>query len=91
MVTYDIEDDKKRTKISKTLEGYGGTRVQKSVFECEIELKQFNTLKRKLHKFRGKSDSIRYYHLCQRCIKAIEADEPKSKLVETEEHEVEVV
>ena len=91
IVTYDIEDDKKRTKIHKTLHDFGGTRVQKSVFECEIEEKQFKRLKRMLHKYREKTDSIRYYHLCQRGIKAIEFDEAKSKLVKVDKHEVKVV
>jgi len=33
LVTYDISDNKRRTKLATFLEGYG-RRVQKSVFEC---------------------------------------------------------
>jgi len=33
LVTYDIENDRRRTKIHKVLEGYGIS-VQYSVFEC---------------------------------------------------------
>ena len=35
LVSYDIESDRLRKKISDTLENYG-IRIQYSVFECEI-------------------------------------------------------
>ena len=35
LVSYDISDDKRRTKVFKTLEGFGD-HVQYSVFLCEL-------------------------------------------------------
>ena len=47
IVFYDISDNKIRNKIVKILESYG-IRMQKSVFQCEISLRQFIQLKLKL-------------------------------------------
>lgn len=46
-ITYDITNDKARSKIVKILLSYG-FRVQKSVFEVEITKSQFQTLKKSL-------------------------------------------
>ncbi|MCA9742068.1 CRISPR-associated endonuclease Cas2, partial [candidate division KSB1 bacterium] len=35
LVSYDIVDDKQRTKLAKRLQNYG-QRVQYSVFECDL-------------------------------------------------------
>lgn len=35
IVTYDISDDKRRTRVSKRLESYGD-RLQYSVFSCDL-------------------------------------------------------
>ena len=43
LIVYDIPDNKRRTKLSKFLEGYG-RRVQKSVFECFISLDEMRKL-----------------------------------------------
>lgn len=47
IVFYDISNDKIRYKIVKILESYG-IRMQKSVFQCEVSLRQFIELKIKL-------------------------------------------
>jgi len=46
-ITYDISNNKARTKIVKILLSYG-FRVQKSVFELEVTNNQFQTLKKSL-------------------------------------------
>ncbi len=46
-VTYDLTNNKARSKIVKILESYW-FRVQKSVFELEVTKSQFETLKRSL-------------------------------------------
>jgi len=43
VVVYDIPDDKRRTKLSKFLEGYG-RRTQFSVFECFLSLEEMREL-----------------------------------------------
>ena len=36
LICYDIRDDKRLTRVAKTMRGFGD-RVQYSVFECQIE------------------------------------------------------
>ena len=67
LLTYDIdgntnEDKKRLRKIAKICEQYG-IRVQNSVFELEIDNKEFLVLKNKLEKEMSASDSIRFYKL----------------------------
>jgi CRISPR-associated protein Cas2 len=70
VVTYDISNDKRRTKLSDLLEGYG-VRVNYSVFEVELsEAKREKLLyeielKKLINK---KYDSLRFYHLCENCV-----------------------
>ena len=72
IVCYDIPDDRRRTSVAKTLEGYG-YRVQKSVFECEISAVLYDKMKKRLEKkVHAEEDSIRYYNLCQSCLSKIE-------------------
>ena len=72
LISYDIEDDKKRTKVSKLLENYG-TRVQYSVFECLINMEQLKTIKEKTKKIINlETDSIRFYSICDSCVNRIE-------------------
>mgnify|MGYP000629638689 CR=1 FL=1 len=47
LITYDIEDDKKRKKISDELEAFG-YRVNYSVFECELNQTKLKKLIEKL-------------------------------------------
>ncbi len=47
VISYDIEENRVRRKLSKLLEGYG-VRVQYSVFECEISEKRFQELYKKI-------------------------------------------
>ena len=67
VICFDISNDKNRRKVVKELENKG-KRVQKSVFECFLNDKQFLTLKEVLEKnINLKTDSIRYYQLCANC------------------------
>jgi len=79
VISYDIEDNSNRKKISDLLEDAGGTRVQKSVFECWLTRKDVSGLKKKIHRLKAKKDSVRYYSLCRMCGQKIVADEPSSK------------
>lgn len=47
LISYDIPDDKRRTKIAHLLEGYG-ERVQYSVFEVWATEKELETLRQQL-------------------------------------------
>ncbi|MCM8771962.1 MAG: CRISPR-associated endonuclease Cas2 [Candidatus Omnitrophica bacterium] len=72
VISYDIQDDKKRHKVSQILENYG-TRVQYSVFECLINDEQLKKIKEKIKEIIDKeNDSIRFYIICEGCLKKIE-------------------
>ncbi len=73
VMSYDIVPDKRRTKLAKLLEGFG-TRVQRSVFECDLTAQQFTLLRRRLEKLvqPGEGDSLRIYRLCAGCVETVE-------------------
>jgi CRISPR-associated protein Cas2 len=68
LIAYDIQDDKRRKKISDILEGFG-YRVNYSVFELSITKTKYIKL---LSQFEEivvkKEDSLRIYHLCEKCV-----------------------
>lgn len=67
VVSYDIPNDRRRTRVMKTLEGFGH-RVQYSVFECELRPADLDKLKARLKSLIQKEeDDIRFYDLCENC------------------------
>jgi CRISPR-associated protein Cas2 len=67
LISYDLENDRSRNALAKTLKDFG-PRVQKSVFEADVQPKELERLYGKLEKVKlGKEDSIRLYHLCEGC------------------------
>ena len=67
VVSYDSPNDRRRTKVMKTLEGYGH-RVQYSVFECELRPADLEKLKARLKTLiQPEEDDIRFYDLCESC------------------------
>lgn len=67
IISYDIPDDRRRTKIAKTLLDFGD-RVQYSVFEARLDKKLLDKLVQKLLEIIEESeDSIRIYPLCAAC------------------------
>lgn len=72
IVSYDITNDKRRNKVSQTLLDFG-TRVQYSVFECDITPVQYQVLRTRLQPLVDEQeDSIRFYQLCKHCIAQVE-------------------
>jgi CRISPR-associated protein Cas2 len=71
VVCYDVPENRRRTRMSSILKGFG-SRVQRSVFECDISPKHFEKLQRKLMKVLTEEDGLRYYVLCGDCVKKIE-------------------
>ena len=68
VVSYDISDDKRRTHVCATLKNYG-TRVQCSVFECELVPRQLTKLRAELERLiDAKEDGLRFYRLCKDCL-----------------------
>ena len=72
VVSYDIHSDKRRTKVHEMLQNYG-YRVQFSVFECDVNKRQFAELQRRLAELIDleADDSVRYYELCASCQRKI--------------------
>jgi len=69
VVSYDIVDDRTRNKISKTMLDFG-TRIQYSVFECNLNKAQIKEMVRRLKELLNEEeDSIRIYYLCDQCLK----------------------
>jgi CRISPR-associated protein Cas2 len=72
VITYDISEDKRRTKIHKILSSYGQW-MQFSVFECNLTATQYTKLRNRLNKLiKSDLDSIRFYFLCECCQQKVE-------------------
>ena len=72
VVAYDIPNDKRRTKVHKTLSGFGKW-TQYSLFECHLSPKQYLQLRQKLDRLLdAEEDSIRFYVLCLSCLAKVE-------------------
>jgi CRISPR-associated protein Cas2 len=73
VVSYDIPDDRRRTRVARLLEGYG-TRVQKSVFEAHLDRRGYTDLRKRLDRLlNSDEDSVRFYRLCRECRETVEA------------------
>jgi CRISPR-associated protein Cas2 len=71
VVSYDIPDDKRRLRVAKTLLDFG-TRVQYSVFECQLSPEDLAELVDRLKKvIRLDEDLVRIYALCAGCEREI--------------------
>jgi len=72
VISYDISEDKRRTKIHNVLKSYGQW-MQYSVFECDLSESQYAKLRSRLNKLIKKdTDNIRFYFLCACCQKKVE-------------------
>ncbi|MCI0555223.1 MAG: CRISPR-associated endonuclease Cas2 [Anaerolineae bacterium] len=72
VIAYDISDDRRRTRLFKTLKRYG-TAVQESVFECHLTADQFVKMRQAIEVvIDPRVDQVRYYDLCQQCVQRIQ-------------------
>ncbi|MCP4422782.1 MAG: CRISPR-associated endonuclease Cas2 [Chloroflexi bacterium] len=72
LVTYDISNDKRRTKLHNTLLNHG-TPVQYSVFECLLDEKGEKQMRQAVKRvIRPRKDHVRFYYLCASCLKKVE-------------------
>ena len=73
IISYDIPNDRRRTKVAKLLLGFG-QRVQYSVFECYLDKKQILLLRtRLLNLAKEEEDNVRIYDLCDGCERRVES------------------
>jgi len=84
IIAYDISSDRRRTKVHKTLCGFGDW-TQYSLFECYLSDKELLTLRDKLDKIlEPEKDSARFYPLCAACAAKVEtvgSEKPEEKQV----------
>lgn len=72
VVAYDIPCDKRRSKVSNLLEGYG-RRVQYSVFEAVLIKSKYDELRQRLKKIvKVSEDKVRFYPLSQHTLDQVE-------------------
>ena len=72
IVSYDISEDKRRTKIHDILSSYGQW-MQYSLFECDLSKTEYAKLRSRLNNMiDSDTDSIRFYFLCGCCQNKIE-------------------
>lgn len=72
VIAYDIPSNKRRTKVHKTLCGFG-TWTQYSLFECFLNAKELVALRAKLDDIlKPEEDSVRIYPLCAGCQERVE-------------------
>jgi CRISPR-associated protein Cas2 len=70
-VSYDIVEDRRRLHVAHTMLDYGA-RVQKSVFECNLEPEQLSQLVDRLQPIINVAeDSVRVYPICGNCKETI--------------------
>jgi CRISPR-associated protein Cas2 len=65
VVSYDIPDDRRRTRVMKALKDFGA-HVQYSVFECELSAEDYRRMRERLIRLIDRrKDSLRFYVLCE--------------------------
>jgi CRISPR-associated protein Cas2 len=72
VASYDIRDPKRLAKVARAMKDHG-ERVLKSVFECNLENRRFEELKNRIDEIiEPIEDTVRYYILCEKCLKEVE-------------------
>jgi CRISPR-associated protein Cas2 len=72
ILSYDVTDDGKRTKLANLLLDYG-ERVQKSVFEADLNATEVKEIMAKAANYLASGDSLRLYPLCRTCVSKVES------------------
>lgn len=69
VAVYDIADDDQRDNVATILEGFG-YRVQKSVFECDLEPERLADLCARLSRALAEvaTGNVRIYRVCRACL-----------------------
>lgn len=67
IVAYDIANPKRLQRIAKIMKDYG-LRVQKSIFEVDVNERQFAVMKWRVEaEMELTEDGVKYFPLCGRC------------------------
>jgi len=72
IVAYDIADPRRLSKVAKLLKDYG-LRVQKSIFEVNVDGRRFFEMKERVEEIIEESeDGVKYFPLCEKCAGTVE-------------------
>lgn len=72
IVTYDIADPRRLNKVAKIIKEYG-VRVQKSIFEVEVDARRFNEMRARVEELiKASEDGVKYFPLCEKCAGTVE-------------------
>lgn len=72
IIAYDIPSDRRRTRVHKTLSGFGRW-TQYSLFECYLSDKESIALHARLDRLLDPTeDSVRFYPVCRACEAKVE-------------------
>ena len=66
IIAYDISDDSNRTRLSNLLLDFG-ERVQKSVFEADLDAEDVKEILNRAANYLASGDSFRLYPQCKTC------------------------
>jgi CRISPR-associated protein Cas2 len=84
LVVYDISNDRRWTKLHNRLKDFG-TPVQYSVFECLLDEAGIKRMKQAVRKIiKPRLDRVRYYPICQECLRGVEVTSGPEVLHEKE-------
>jgi CRISPR-associated protein Cas2 len=84
VVVYDISNDRRRTRLHNALKNFG-TPVQYSVFECMVDGKRLEEMKKAIRRvIKPRRDRVRFYYLCQTCLVKTEVTSGPEVLHETD-------
>lgn len=72
IVAYDIADPKRIAQVARILKDYG-VRVQKSIFEVDVNGSVFTVMKERVEKvIVPAEDGVKYFPLCRKCAGMVE-------------------
>ena len=72
VVAYDIANPRRLNKVAKVVKDYG-IRVQKSIFEVNIENRLFDEMKFRIeNEIELSEDGVKYFPLCEKCAGTLE-------------------
>ena len=82
-VCFDISDSKRLRRVSNELENFG-KRVQRSLFKCHLDDKEFKDLKERMADLIDeKQNHVRYYLLCPKDVSGIIIDGSGEKTMDS--------
>jgi CRISPR-associated protein Cas2 len=72
IVAYDIAEPRRLNRVAKVLKDYG-IRVQKSIFEVDVDARAFGEMKARIEEvIEAAEDGVKYFPVCEKCSGTLE-------------------